>query len=166
MARSGCEQKLRRVYVLAVGICLMISGCAALGPRSEEARAAIVGMDQRELLSCLGPPDDLDFNDEQRYFLYRLDFRHEDPALVLADLWSPPALCGLLFPIDQGGDYCHLGRILGRSRSVRLFPHDPQAPILNPLTASEGLGGLVAHVANRSAGSFAGRDHSSVWGIS
>jgi len=100
--RSVCQgvAMVRELYTLAIGLCLAISGCAGIGQNAESVRAAMVGMNERELISCLGPPDDVSFSDERNYFLYRLEF-HLDSDLRPSDL-KKPARCNLLFQFDQG----------------------------------------------------------------
>ncbi len=61
----------------------------------------MVGMDERSLLSRLGPPDDFTFAGERRYFLYRLDLRRPVFAFAAPDP-NRPAFCDLLFRIDRG----------------------------------------------------------------
>ena len=61
----------------------------------------MVGMDERTLLSRLGPPDDFTFDGERHYFLYRLDLRRRVFAFNAPEP-TRPALCNLLFRIDRG----------------------------------------------------------------
>ncbi len=76
-------------------------GCAIHTRTAHDARAAMVGMDERRLLSRLGPPDDFAFARERRYFLYRLDLRRR-AFLFKAPDPSRLAFCNLLFRIDRG----------------------------------------------------------------
>ncbi len=76
-------------------------GCGTHMISANEARAAIVGIDERRLLSHLGPPDDFAFAGEQRYFLYRLDLRHRVSSFGPEDSHRL-AFCNLLFRIDRG----------------------------------------------------------------
>ncbi len=86
--------------LLATGACLGSSGCVSLGQGSEEARTAFIGTKQRTLLNCLGPPDDVSFQDERSYFLYSLRFRLSG-APTPTEL-ARPAFCNLLFEMDRG----------------------------------------------------------------
>ncbi len=91
---------VRDLYALAIGLCLVISGCAGIGQNAKSVRAAMVGMNERELIGCLGPPNDVSFSDERDYFLYHLEFpldQHMKPS----DL-RKRAQCNLLFQFDQG----------------------------------------------------------------
>ncbi|MEE9279375.1 MAG: hypothetical protein V3V67_04300 [Myxococcota bacterium] len=58
-------------------------------------------MDERRLLSRLGPPDDFAFAGERRYFLYRLDLRRRVSSFKAPDP-TRLAVCNLLFRIDRG----------------------------------------------------------------
>ena len=76
------------------------TGCANLAERKQEAYAAMLGTEERRLLSRLGPPDHFHFGEERRYFLYRLDLRRRggfpEPSGI------KPTFCSLLFRIDSG----------------------------------------------------------------
>ncbi len=89
------------ISTIVLGGILALLGCSTLGERSHEVRAAIVGSNERNLLRCLGPPDDFRYDEDRHDFLYRLDLRRRDSAWGPPDL-SQPAFCNLLFQIDQG----------------------------------------------------------------
>ena len=89
------------ISTIALAAILAPLGCSTLGERSHEVRAAIVGSNERNLLRCLGPPDDFTYDEHRHDFLYRLDLRGRDFAFGRPDL-SQPAFCNLLFQIDQG----------------------------------------------------------------
>ncbi len=76
-------------------------GCAVSLKHASEARAAIVGTNERRILSRLGPPDEFVFAGERRYFLYRLDLRRRAYRFGAPDL-TRTAFCNVLFRIDRG----------------------------------------------------------------
>ena len=51
----------------------------------------MLGMKEREFLSCLGPPTDYIFGAEQRLFTYRMDLRREAFKFDETPLPSEPA---------------------------------------------------------------------------
>ncbi len=98
MTRSGVV----RAGILTVALSgAWLLGCGAHMRAANEARAAIVGIDERRLLNYLGPPDDFALAGEQRYFLYRLDLRHRVSSFGPEDSHRL-AFCNLLFRIDRG----------------------------------------------------------------
>ncbi len=98
MTRSG----VLRAGILTVALSgAWLLGCGAHTRAANEARAAIVGIDERRLLNYLGPPDDFAFAREQQYFLYRLDLRHRVSSFWREDRHQL-AVCNLLFRIDRG----------------------------------------------------------------
>ena len=90
----------RLFCLLAFGSCLLVSGCVSSGPKFRKTSESLVGIGQRELIRCLGPPADISFDSEQSYFLYHLDFRYQEP--VVPEAWSPPAICNVLLQFDEG----------------------------------------------------------------
>ncbi len=76
-------------------------GCAIHTRTAHDARAAMVGMDERRLLSRLGPPDDFAFAGERQYRLYRLDLRRRASSFKAPEP-DRLAFCNLLFRIDRG----------------------------------------------------------------
>ncbi len=100
MTRSG-PGKLRTGILTVALSGTWLLGCTVLLNHPNEARAAIVGTNERRILSRLGPPDEFVFAGERRYFLYHLDLRRRayrsrapDPTRV--------AFCNVLFRIDRG----------------------------------------------------------------
>lgn len=92
----------RTLCWLAAGACLVTAGCTSLGTKSEQVRSAMLGMKERELVSCLGPPTDYMFGAEKSLFTYRLDLRREAFKFNETPLPSEPAFCNVAFHIDQG----------------------------------------------------------------
>ena len=84
-----------------MALTLALVACISIAEQSQEMRAAILGSNERSLLSCLGPPDDFGYDEERHHFLYRFDLRRRGFAFGPPDP-SQPAFCNLLFRIDQG----------------------------------------------------------------
>ncbi len=100
MTRSG-PSRLRTGILTAALLGTWLLGCAVHLKHPSEARAAIVGMNERRILSRLGPPDEFVFAGERRYFLYRLDLRRRAYRFGFPDL-TKAAFCNVLFRIDRG----------------------------------------------------------------
>ena len=71
----------------------------------------MLGMKERELLSCLGPPTDFVIDAERRIFIYRMDLRRrafvdieDTPRTSKSTVVIPnePAVCNAAFQIDHG----------------------------------------------------------------
>ncbi len=119
-ARPNAGRGARHLFcLLAFGACLLVSGCASSGSKFRKASESLLGIHQRELIGCLGPPADVSFDSEQSYFLYHLDFRYQE--LVVPPVWSPPAICNVLFQFDEGS----VSHVVVRGRSFD--GHDAKA---------------------------------------
>ena len=69
-ARPNAGRGARHLFcLLAFGACLLVSGCASSGSKFRKASESLLGIHQRELIGCLGPPADVSFDSEQSYFL-------------------------------------------------------------------------------------------------
>ncbi len=100
MTRSGPGRLRAAILTVALSGTWLL-GCAVPLKRASEARTAIVGTNERRILSRLGPPDELVFAGERRYFLYRLDLRERAYRFGAPDL-TQTAFCNVLFRIDRG----------------------------------------------------------------
>ncbi len=101
MTYSRWQRHGPAISTIVLAAILALLGCSTLGERSHEIRAAIVGSKERNLLRCLGPPDDFSYAEDRHDFLYRLDLRRHRFEFGRPDL-SQPAFCNLLFQIDRG----------------------------------------------------------------
>ncbi len=94
------SSRWKKLHAAIVCSFVLGTGCATLGERKQEAHAALVGTEERRLLSRLGPPDHFHFGEERRYFIYRLDLRRRGGIPESPEF--EPAFCSLLFRIDSG----------------------------------------------------------------
>ncbi len=115
MTRSG-PGKLRTGILTVALSGTWLLGCAVLLNHANEARAAIVGTNERRLLSRLGPPDEFVFAGKRRYFLYRFDLRRRAYWFGAPDP-TRAALCNVLFRIDRGV-VSDVGERLGAERVI------------------------------------------------
>ncbi len=101
MTCSRWERHGPAISTIVLATIVALLGCSTLREQSHEVRAAIIGSNERNLLRCLGPPDDFRYEEDRHQFLYRLDLRRRGFEFGPPDL-SQPAFCNLLFQVDQG----------------------------------------------------------------
>ena len=74
--------------------------CSTVNDRSEQIRSGLADLDQRQILSCFGPPADFAYSDTAAYYVYRWDLRSQ--AVRFDRDLARPAFCQWVFKFEGG----------------------------------------------------------------
>ncbi len=110
---------------LIFSLVLILSACGqTYSQRAERIRTGIVGLSGRDIINCMGPPEDLDYESDLHglwVYVRPLEQPMDEPSLQAGPLEGQPPFMGL--PGDRGGD-----PTLRNTQREREF-------LLNPTTA-------------------------------
>ena len=109
---------------LFLSLIVFLSACGeTYTQRAERIRTGIVGLSGRDIINCMGPPEDLDYESERHgLWIYVRPLEHPIDDVASLDAADPRGSPAMGLPRDRRGDRTLRDRVRGREREFLLSP--------------------------------------------